>query len=251
MHRFFANQSNIDPENGFIRIMGDDVNHISHALRMKRGEQILLCTGQKEDPIEYLCEIDEIRSDEVIARILDFQKHARELPMDLYLFQAIPKGDRFETVIEKGVELGVHRIIPVMSSRCIVKLDEKRALKKTERWNALALTAAKQSKRSFIPVVEKPVKWSEALEEAKCLDRILVPYENAEGIRHTREVIAGLKGPGSAGIFIGPEGGFEEREIRELLAAGADVITLGHRILRTDTAGIAVLSMLMLQLEED
>ena len=133
MHRFFASQSNIDPDNGFIRIMGDDVNHISHALRMKKGEQILLCTGRKEDPVEYLCEIDEIRSDEVRVRILDFQKHARELPMDLYLFQAIPKGDRFETVIEKGVELGVHRIVPVRSSRCIVKLDEKRALKKAAR----------------------------------------------------------------------------------------------------------------------
>ena len=251
MYRFFVEQSDINTDNGVCLIRGTDVNHIVNVLRMRQGERILLSTGLKEDPVEYLCEIDEIRSDEVRARILDLQKNARELPLDLYLFQALPKGDRFETVIEKSVELGVHEIIPVMSARCIVKLDEKRAEKKTARWNALSLSAAKQSKRSFVPVVENPVSWQGALDAARDMDLILVPYENAEGIRHTREVIAGLKGPGSAGIFIGPEGGFEEREIRELLAAGADVITLGHRILRTDTAGIAVLSMLMLQLEED
>lgn len=274
MHRFFVNQSNIDTDDGICKITGTDVNHIANVLRMKKGEQILLSTGQKEDPVEYLCEIDEIRSDEVRARILDLQKNARELPLNLYLFQALPKGDRFETVIEKGVELGVHGIIPVMSARCIVKLDEKRSLKKRERWNALALAAAKQSKRSFVPVVENPVNWQGALAAAQDMDLILVPYENAQGMRHTRDVIEGVKklrtdlsgtrasDPAtdasgnsgkmrSVGIFIGPEGGFEEREIAQLLEMGAEVITLGHRILRTDTAGMAVLSMLMLHLEED
>ena len=299
MHRFFVDQSDIDTENGICRIRGKDVNHIGTVLRMKKGEQILLSTGIREDEVEYLCEIDEIGPDEVSARILDLQKRARELPLDLYLFQAIPKGDRFETVIEKGVELGVHEIVPVQSARCIVKLDEKRAEKKTARWNALALSAAKQSKRSFVPVVERPVGWADALALAKGLDKIVVPYENAKGMRHTREVIAGLKElcggkesaaensgcggkesaaessgyggkesaaessgygskesgerkkPGSVGIFIGPEGGFEEKEILQLQESGAEIITLGHRILRTDTAGIAVLSMLMLCLEED
>lgn len=299
MHRFFVDQSDIDTENGICRIRGKDVNHIGTVLRMKKGEQILLSTGIREDEVEYLCEIDEIGPDEVSARILDLQKRARELPLDLYLFQAIPKGDRFETVIEKGVELGVHEIVPVQSARCIVKLDDKRAEKKTARWNALALSAAKQSKRSFVPVVERPVGWADALALAKGLDKIVVPYENAKGMRHTREVIAGLKElcggeesaaessgcsgkesaaessgyggkesaaessgygskesgerkkPGSVGIFIGPEGGFEEKEILQLQEIGAEIITLGHRILRTDTAGIAVLSMLMLHLEED
>ena len=257
MHRFFVEQSNIDMDSGICRIRGNDVNHIGHALRMKKGEQVLLCTGMREDPVEYLCEITDISADEVLARILDLQKNARELPLDLYLFQAIPKGERFETVIEKGVELGVHGIIPVFSARCIVKLDEKRAEKKCARWNALALTAAKQSRRSFVPVVEKPVGWTEAIGMARKMSRILVPYENAEGIGHTREVLASLgamvnpgqENPESIGIFIGPEGGFEEREIAQLQEMGAEVITLGHRILRTDTAGIAVLSMLMLHLE--
>lgn len=251
MYRFFVDQSNIDMESGIIRITGSDVNHIGNVLRMKPKEQILLSTGQKDDPVEYLCEIDDIRSDYVAARILDLQKNGRELSSEITLFQAIPKGDRFETVIEKSVELGVHRIVPVLSARTIVKLDEKRSAKKADRWNAIALSAAKQSKRSFVPEVDRAVTWKGALEIAGKLDRILVPYENAEGIAHTREVIAGLKKGESIGIFIGPEGGFEEREIEDLLERKAEVITLGHRILRTDTASIATLSMLMLHLEED
>ena len=228
-----------------IRIVGDDVNHIRNVLRMKKGEQILLCTGQENDPVEYLCEIDEVGSEEVTARILDLQKNARELPADLYLFQALPKGDRFETVIQKCVELGVHEIIPVITARTIVKLDEKRAAKKTDRWNSISLAAAKQSKRSFIPAVQTPVKWNGALETASGLDKILVPYENAKGIAYTRK-------PGEkVGIFIGPEGGFEEKEIEQLQALGAESITLGHRILRTDTASPAILAMLMLHLESD
>ncbi len=251
MYRFFIEDRNINRENGICRITGSDVNHIANALRMKKGEQLLLSSGAMDDPVEYLCEIDEIRSDEVLCRILDLQKNARELPSRLFLFQALPKGDRFETVIEKGVELGVHEIIPVLSARTIVKLDEKRAAKKTVRWNALALAAAKQSKRAFVPKVSGPVCWADALDLARGLDRILVPYENAEGIGHTRKVLSSLKPGESVGIFIGPEGGFEENEISRLAECGADVITLGHRILRTDTAGIAVLSVLMLQLETD
>ena len=251
MHRFFIEPENIDMDCGICRITGSDVKHIGNVLRMRQGEQLLLCSGREDDPVEYLCEITQIRPDEVTVRILDLQKNARELPSDLYLFQALPKGDRFETVIEKGVELGVHGIVPVMTARTIVKLDEPRARKKTVRWNALALTAAKQSKRSYIPKVEMPVTWEEAMERARGIDRILVPYENAEGIAHTRKVIASLNKKESVGIFIGPEGGFEEREIRQLQELGAEVITLGHRILRTDTAGIAVLSMLMLSLEEE
>lgn len=251
MYRFFTEPSNINTQEGMIRIIGDDVNHIRNVLRMKKGEQILLCTGQEGDPVEYLCEIDEIRSDEVFARILDLQKNARELPADLYLFQALPKGDRFENVIQKCVELGVHEIIPVVTARTIVKLDEKRAAKKTDRWNSISLAAAKQSKRSFVPAVRMPVNWSGALEMASGLDRILVPYENAQGIEYTRRAIGEVRPGEKVGIFIGPEGGFEEKEIGQLQGAGAHSITLGHRILRTDTASMAILAMLMLHLESD
>ncbi len=251
MYRFFIEPADIDLSEGQIRIRGEDVNHIRNALRMKKGEQILLSTGQKDDPVEYLCEIDDIRSDEVVAKILDLQKNARELPADLYLFQAIPKGDRFETVIQKCVELGVHEIVPVISARTIVKLDEKRAVKKAERWRGISLAAAKQSKRSFVPDVQCPVTWADAVETASKLDRVLVPYENAKGISHTRSAIGAIQPGESVGIFIGPEGGFEEKEIAQLEALGAESITLGHRILRTDTASIAVLAMLMLHLERD
>jgi len=251
MYRFFTQPSDIRMQEGMIRIAGDDVNHIRNVLRMKKGEQILVCSGIKDDPAEYLCEIDEIRSDEVTARILDLQKKARELPADLYLFQAIPKGDRFETVIQKCVELGVHEIIPVFSARTIVKLDEKKAEKKAERWRGISLAAAKQSKRSVIPDVRTPMTWKNALAEAAKLDRILVSYENAKGIGNTRRVFGEIHSGESIGIFTGPEGGFEEAEIGQLKSLGAEVITLGHRILRTDTASIAVLAMLMLQLETD
>ena len=143
MQRFFVEPGQVDEASGQILIYGEDVNHIRNVLRMKKGEQILLCTGQENDPVEYLCEIDETGSEEVTARILDLQKNARELPADLYLFQALPKGDRLETVIQKCVELGVHEIIPVITARTIVKLDEKRAAKKTDRWNSISLAAAK------------------------------------------------------------------------------------------------------------
>ncbi len=251
MYRFFVDPSDIDMQQGEVRITGADVKHIRSVLRMKSGEQILVCTGREDDPVEYLCEIDEIRSDDITARVVDLQKNARELGTDLYLFQALPKGDRFETVIQKSVELGVHEVLPVMTARTIVKLDEKRAARKAERWNAISLSAAKQSKRSFIPPIREPMNWQQALEAASKLDRILVPYEHAEGIRQTFRVLNEAKSAKSVGIFIGPEGGFEEREIEQLLELGAESITLGHRILRTDTAAIAVLSMLMLYLEKE
>ena len=250
MHRFFVSAENIDPENGYIAVTGEDVNHIRNVLRMKSGEQILLCTGEAGDETEYLCAVEEVRPDRVVTRILDFGRSARELAADLYLFQAIPKGDRFETVIEKSVELGVHAVIPVMTARVIVRLDEKRAEKKTARWNSIALSAAKQSKRSFLPEVSLPVSFDDALQQAKGLDRILVPYENAEGMAYTRQVLSEVKAGEKVGIFIGPEGGFEEEEIDRLKSAGAQAVTLGHRILRSDTAGPAVLAMLSLYLEE-
>ena len=246
MYRFFIEESNIDTQEGKIRIVGDDVNHIRNVLRMKSGEQILLPAASMPDQVPE----EEVKAgfDKVLSAV---QKNARELPSDLYLFQALPKGDRFENVIQKCVELGVHEIIPVITARTIVKLDEKRAARKTERWNAISLAAAKQSKRAFVPEVTKPLNWNQALKSAAGLDKILVPYENAQGIAHTRQVIDEVNPGESVGIFIGPEGGFEEKEIEQLLALGAESITLGHRILRTDTASPAILAMLMLHLESD
>lgn len=156
-----------------------------------------------------------------------------------------------EWIIQKTVELGVTRIVPVMTKRTVVKLDAKKAGKKTERYQAIALAAAKQSGRGVIPEVTAPVTWKEALAMAKELDMNMIPYEEAEGVAYSKEVFASIKGKKSLGIFIGPEGGFAREEVETAVAMGAKMVTLGHRILRTETAGMAVMSIIMFELEED
>lgn len=251
MYRFFVLPENIDEEAGTIRIEGEDVNHIRSVLRMKPGEEVLLCTGRQDDPADYLCRIDSYPDGEVSASIVEKRRSEAELPAKLYLFQGLPKADKLESIIQKSVELGVYEVIPTVMARCVVKLDDNKAAKKTGRWNAISLSAAKQSKRGIIPRVEKPLGWKAALDAAAGLDHVIVPYEDARGISHTREVLSSLRPGESAGIFIGPEGGFAEKEIDDLKGIRAEIVTLGHRILRTETAGPAILSMLMFQLESD
>ena len=149
------------------------------------------------------------------------------------------------------VELGVTKIVPVMTKRSIVKLDDKKASKKVERFNAIALAAAKQSQRGVIPIVEPVMSYKQAIEYAKTLDMNIIPYEAAEGIEYSKEVIAAIKNKNSLGIFIGPEGGFSKEEVAMAESIDTKVITLGHRILRTETAGMAIMSIIMFQLEED
>lgn len=249
MYRFFVLPENIDEKEGTIRVEGEDVNHIRSVLRMRSGEKLLLCTGLQDDPCDYLCRIDSLTESEVIAAIEEKRPSQQELPSELYLFQGLPKGDKLESIIQKCVELGAAEVIPTVMSRCVVKLDDRKAAKKAERWNAIALSAAKQSKRGIIPRVDKPLSWRSALEAASKLDRVLVPYEDAKGVAHTKDVIASLKEGESVGIFIGPEGGFSEKEIDDLKSMGAEIITLGHRILRTETAGPAVMALLMMHFE--
>ena len=174
-----------------------------------------------------------------------------ELPVKLYLFQGLPKADKMEFIIQKAVELGVYEIIPVRTNRVIVKLDEKKEAKKIARWQQIAEGGAKQSGRGRIPEVKPVMALSEALTYAKNLEGVLIPYEKAEGIGKTREIIGGLKGKKSVGIFIGPEGGFDEKEVEAAMEAGALPVTLGKRILRTETAGLAMLSVLMFEFEEE
>jgi 16S rRNA (uracil1498-N3)-methyltransferase len=156
-----------------------------------------------------------------------------------------------DMIIQKAVELGAAGVIPVAMKRCVVKLDSKKAEKKTRRWNEIAKGAASQAKRSHVPLVYPVMDFKEAVDFAKNLDILLLPYEDAEGMAHSKKVIESVKDTRSAGIFIGPEGGFEEREVLLAEEAGAQTITLGHRILRTETAGMAVLSILMFLLETD
>ena len=162
--------------------------------------------------------------------------------------QGLPKSDKLELIIQKAVELGVYEVVPVAMKNCVVKLDQKKALNKQKRWQAIAESAAKQSKRTVIPQVQMPVSWKEAVELAKKLDITLVPYENERGMAATREIIRQIPQGASIGIMIGPEGGFADAEIAAV-DGNMHRISLGRRILRTETAGLATLSMLIYELD--
>ncbi|MCF2641083.1 MAG: 16S rRNA (uracil(1498)-N(3))-methyltransferase [Lachnospiraceae bacterium] len=244
MYQFFVDDAQIGKE--FITIIGSDVNHIKNVLRMKPGEKIRVSNQKGQD---YFCSIIELGDDFVQADILDSEAANTELSSKIYLFQALPKGDRMETVIQKAVELGVHEIIPVAMKYCVVKLDAKKAENKRKRWQAIAESAAKQSKRSLIPVVHEVMSFKEALSYAKECKVNLVPYENERGMEATKEAVLELKKDDTISVMIGPEGGFSEEEIELVKEENMKIISLGKRILRTDTAAIATLSMLMLQLE--
>lgn len=247
MYRFFVEPDQVGEKE--ITITGSDVNHIKNVLRMKPEETILISSGEN---LEYTCYIRELKEEEIIAHIMYVQESGYELPSRLYLFQGLPKSDKMELIIQKAVELGVHEIIPVASKRAVVKLDEKKEEKKRTRWQAISESAAKQSKRMYVPEVKKVMSFSQAVEYAGQLDVVLVPYELAKGMGETREIIGKIKKGQSVGIFIGPEGGFEEAEVELAVEkANAKAITLGKRILRTETAGLTVLSILMFTLEEE
>ena len=248
MHQFFIQTENIK-ENEIWITDKKDRSHIDHVLRMKKGEKMVLCCQEKRR--EYLCEIEEFHPESIRTRILDIQGESRELPAKIVLFQGLPKSDKMDWIIQKAVELGASEIVPVATKRAIVKLDGKKAEKKRQRWSEIAKGAASQSKRGVIPEVKPVLSFPEAIEYGKTLDFCLIPYEDAKGIAHSREIVAMAKPKKSIGVYIGPEGGFAEEEVALAVQAGASPITLGHRILRTETAGMAVLSILMFMLEED
>ena len=244
MYQFFVEDTQISEKD--VVIEGSDVNHIKNVLRMKCGEKIRISSTSGRN---FYCEIAELSGEIVRADIIEELEEDTELPNKIYLFQGLPKSDKMELIVQKAVELGVHEIIPVAMKNCVVKLDDKKAASKVNRWQEIAKSAAKQSKRSLIPAVEMPMSYKLAVERAKELDVILVPYENERGMQATREVISAIKPGQSIGIFIGPEGGFDSAEI-ELVRKDAHLISLGNRILRTETAGLATLAMLIYQLEQ-
>lgn len=245
MYQFFVEPSQI--QGNRIIITGKDVNHIRNVLRMRPGEEIAVSNGT--DGKEYRCGIEEIYEDEVVCSLRFVKEDALELPSKIYLFQGLPKADKMELIIQKAVELGVYQVIPVSSKRAVVKLDEKKAKSKIERWQGIAEAAAKQSKRGIIPQVGPVMTMKQAVEFSKCAKVRLIPYELAEGMARTKEIISSLKPGEDVAIFIGPEGGFEEEEVMLASENGIEPITLGKRILRTETAGMTVLSWLMYHLE--
>lgn len=245
MYQFFVEPSQI--QGNRIVITGKDVNHIKNVLRMKQGEEISVSNGI--DGKDYRCGIEEFLEDEIICSLRFIKEDGIELPSKVYLFQGLPKADKMELVIQKAVELGVYAVIPVSCKRAVVKLDEKKAKSKIARWQQIAEAAAKQSKRSIIPEVKSVMSMKEAVAFAGQCQVKLIPYELAEGMEKTKEIIDSLKPGEDVAIFIGPEGGFEESEVGLAVENGIEPITLGKRILRTETAGMTVLSWVMYQLE--
>jgi 16S rRNA (uracil1498-N3)-methyltransferase len=185
----------------------------------------------------------------VLVDICDVVSNAAELSTKITLFQGVPKSDKLDFIIQKAVELGVAEIVPVYTERTVVKLDEKKEKKKLERYNMISMSAAKQSGRGVIPTVKDYMSFKQALEYAKSFDMNIIPYEDAKGIEESRRVISEIKGKKKLGVFIGPEGGFATKEVEFAKSIGARVVTLGNRILRTETAGLAVLSIIMFEIE--
>lgn len=245
MYQFFVEPSQIQGKR--IVITGSDVNHIRNVLRMKIGEEIAVSNGT--DGKEYRCGIEEFAEDEVICSLHFVKEDGLELPARVTLFQGLPKADKMEFIVQKMVELGVYRIVPVATKRAVVKLDERKAKAKVTRWQAIAEAAAKQSKRRIVPEVGAVCSMKEALLQAASMDVKLIPYELSEGMAKTRELIEKTLPGQEIAVFIGPEGGFGEEEVAMAMEAGFVPVTLGKRILRTETAGLTVMAWLMYRLE--
>lgn len=249
MFQFFIESYQLN--NGKAYIEGSDVNHIKNVLRMKEGDELNVVI--EGDANEYRCGIDSITEDRVNLTVRFVKESDVELPVKIYLLQGLPKSDKLEMIIQKAVELGVYEILPISLKRSVVKLDAKKAKTKTERYNGISEAAAKQSKRRVIPKVLEPMSLKEALKylESEGVNAKLVPYELADmdTMEKTRELMSSVKTQSSVAVLIGPEGGFDESEIELAKEAGFNIITLGHRILRTETAPLMVLSWLVYILE--
>lgn len=248
MHKFFTPKELINGD--VAKIIGDDVKHIYKVLRISEGEKVTLnnCEG-----VEYLGRVKSVSKQEVLIEILEKLESNNESDVKIYLFQGLPKSQKMDLIVQKGTELGIAEFIPTITHRVDVKL--KGEFKKLDRLNRIALEAAKQSKRSIIPKVSQPIEFDEVLEKTNSLDLLIVPYENANnfGIKtlinklRKENVIDNLK---TIGIFVGPEGGIEEYEIERLKDKGAHIVTLGKRILRTETAGFVATSLIQYELSD-
>lgn len=272
MYQFFVDTSQIDLENKTVTITGPDVNHIKNVLRMKPGEELAVSNGQ--DGKEYRCAVRAFREaadgpsadgqsaggqsadggstcgfGAVDCELRFVKEGGVELPVKITLFQGLPKADKMELIIQKAVELGVYRVVPVEMKRCVVKLDAKKAKAKTARWQQIAEAAAKQSKRAIIPEISEPMSLKNALEFTAGMQVKLIPYELAEGMDKTRTLLEAITPGQEVAVFIGPEGGFDEAEVQAAMEHGLEPITLGRRILRTETAGMTVLAWLSYLLE--
>ncbi len=245
MYQFFVEPHQI--QGNCVLIEGSDVNHIKNVLRMKQGEEIAVSNGL--DGKEYRCGIAQLEEDRIVCELRFVKEDGVELSAQVYLFQGLPKADKMEMIIQKCVELGVHAVVPVATKRCVVKLDDKKAKSKISRWQGIAEAAAKQSKRRIVPEILDVMSFKQAIQFVKDFDVRIIPYELADNMERTKEIIGALQPGQRIAVFIGPEGGFDEAEVQEALDNGTEPITLGRRILRTETAGLTVMSWIMYRLE--
>lgn len=246
MLHLFADPSDVQDE--LLTITGPEVNHIRNVMRLKPGEEISVSIGG--DGKEYRYGIESYTEDSVLCRLRFVKDKEVELPVKVLLFQGLPKADKMDLIVQKAVELGAAEIIPVSMERCVVKLDAGKAAKKTARWQTIAESAASQSRRSIIPRVLAPMSMKEAVEYAKEQTEVrVIPYELQEDDGSVKQYLENLKEGQSVSIFIGPEGGFAPGEVELAKEAGIRPISLGRRILRTETAGLAILSWLIYILE--
>lgn len=246
MHHFFVDPSQVTEQEIIIR--GSDVNHMKNVLRMKPGEQVLISDQTGKD---YVGEVKKLENDQVTVSITSVCEDGRELPSEIWLFQGLPKSDKMEGIIKRAVELGAAGIVPVSTKNAVVKLDAKKAEAKCRRWQAIAESAAKQSKRSRMPEIAPVMSLKEAFVfvEERGFSLRLIPYEHEEGMEGMKKALSQVKEGEKIAVFIGPEGGFEKEEIELAFSMGVLPVSLGKRILRTETAGPAVLSLLMMKLE--
>lgn len=246
MSKFFVKDNQINKN--VISIIGTDVNHITNVLRLKIDDEIQVCNEDKG--LNYNTKITEINNEFVKCNILEIKESNSEASVHINILQGLPKAEKMELIIQKCTELGVKEITPVEMERCIVKLDWKSKSKKQERWQKIAEVAAKQSGRDKIPHINSVINIKNVCNILENYDIVLVPYENEKNIT-LKEVLAKLPRKDlKIAIIIGPEGGFEEKEIRMLEESNCKIVTLGNRILRTETVAIAMTSVILYELAD-
>ena len=245
MDRFFVGKNNINLENKTCIIEGEDVKHISKVLRCRIGEELEICDN---DNNEYICEITNIDKSQVELNIVEVVDIKRESDLKIKVYQGLPKGPKMEMILQKLTEVGVDEIILVQTKRTVVKVDDKKEDKKIERWERIIYEAAKQSKRGKIPKLRGVLSFKEALADMKENDFNIAPYEN----ERTKSIKQAIKGVDikNIGIFVGPEGGFEDTEINAIEKIGGQSVSLGPRILRTETASLVASSIVLYELSD-
>ena len=247
MPRFFVKNEQIKGTS--IEILGEDVKHIKNVLRKQIGDNIEICDQDTEK--SYICKIEKIENESILTNIIEeLQSYDNKIEVDIY--QGLPKADKMELIIQKSVELGVNAIIPVAMKRCVVKIDSRDELKKITRWKKIAESAAKQSGRNIIPEIRNIINVEKIIQRIKEYDCVIVAYENEKNNTIKRELLEikeKIHDKVKIAVVIGPEGGLEEKDVEILKQNGAKIVTLGHRILRTETVALNVLSVIMYELE--